>query len=113
MTTYDENVLQQYADTLYRQAKGIVLWTALKYGFVTFVVAVAGAFAVGDSRQIPLNTLVGLILIISLVGAAAGVAAGRRKAFHLKLQAQQTLCQRQIEMNTRRDTGRVPIVPGS
>jgi hypothetical protein len=42
VTTYDENVLQQYADTLYRQAKGIVLWTALKYGFFTFVVAVAG-----------------------------------------------------------------------
>ena len=31
----------------------------------------------------------------------AGIAAGRAKAFDLKLEAQKVLCQRQVELNTR------------
>ncbi|MFZ3279096.1 MAG: hypothetical protein WA182_19535 [Candidatus Sulfotelmatobacter sp.] len=34
------------------------------------------------------------------LGIAAGVGAGRLKAFNLKLEAQKLLCQRQIEQNT-------------
>jgi hypothetical protein len=114
VTTYDEDVLQQYADTLYRQAKRIVLWTALKYGFVVFLVALVLGIAVDSQGQVPSNkesSLYGSVLILTVLGGIAGVAAGRRKAFYLKLQAQQTLCQRQIEMNTRKDTGRVPTTP--
>jgi hypothetical protein len=116
VTTYDEDVLQQYADTLYRQAKGIVLWTALRYGFVVLVVALVLGIAADSQGQVPSNKeplLYGSVVIFTVLGGIAGVAAGRRKAFHLKFQAQQTLCQRQIEMNTRRDTGRVPVAPGS
>jgi hypothetical protein len=39
--------------------------------------------------------------IFCAIGISAGVDAGRRKAFELKLKAQQILCQVQIEQNTR------------
>lgn len=41
------------------------------------------------------------VLMLSSIGAAVGLAAGRRKAFLLKLEAQKLLCQRQVELNTR------------
>lgn len=43
-----------------------------------------------------------LWLFLTLIGIAVGVDAVRRKSFHLKLEAQQILCQRQIEINTRK-----------
>jgi hypothetical protein len=43
---------------------------------------------------------VGIVGVVTLLAIAAGVSAGRTKAFQLKLQAQQILCQRQIEANT-------------
>jgi len=35
------------------------------------------------------------------LGVGAGMSAGRKKAFAMKLQAQQILCQLQIESNIR------------
>jgi len=43
-----------------------------------------------------------IVLFLTLIGVLAGAGAGRRKAFMLKLQAQQILCQRQTEINTRK-----------
>ena len=106
MTTYDENVLQQYADDLYRQAKGIIFWTAVRYGLAVFLVSVILSMAVAASqKQVSTdaaNSGVILVMFLTVVGIAVGVDAGRRKAFMLKLQAQQILCQRQTEMNTRK-----------
>ena len=104
VTTYDENVLQQYADSLYRQAKWIVVWTAVRYGLTVFLVSLVLVLAVGSLKGVNAdtgNTEVIVVLILTLVGIVAGVDAGRRKAFNLKLQAQQILCQRQTEINTR------------
>jgi F0F1-type ATP synthase assembly protein I len=59
---------------------------------------------IGSQRQITEdagNQGVLVVLVLTLVGIIAGVDAGRRKAFYLKLQAQQILCQRQTEINTR------------
>jgi len=106
VTTYDENVLQQYADDLYRQAKGIIFWTAVRYGLAVFLVSVILSMAVAASqKQVSTdaaNSGVILVMFLTVVGIAVGVDAGRRKAFMLKLQAQQILCQRQTEMNTRK-----------
>jgi hypothetical protein len=106
VTNYDENVLQQYADDLYRQAKGIIVWTAARYGAAVFLVSFMVSMAVASSQKNvntdAANSGVVLVLFLTLIGIAAGVDAGRRKAFHLKLQAQQILCQRQTELNTRK-----------
>jgi hypothetical protein len=98
---YDSNILQQYADQLYRQASRIVVWTVLRYGFAVFVVSIMFFIAIGSQKQIDVNAAMTIVLILTLLGCAAGVDAGRRKAFSLKLQAQQILCQREIEQNTR------------
>lgn len=105
VAAYDENILQQYADDLYRQAKWIVVWTAVRYGLAVFLLSLVGVAVVGSQKQISAdtgNSLLMWVLILTLIGIAVGVDAGRRKAFHLKLQAQQILCQRQIEINTRK-----------
>jgi hypothetical protein len=103
-TEFDSNILQQYADQLYSQAKWIVFWMALKYGIIVFLAAFGLAFAVGSQRQIEASTAsswLAIAAILTVAGIFAGVDAGRRKAFNLKLQAQELLCQRQIELNTR------------
>ncbi len=106
MTTYDEKVLQEYADDLYAQAKWIIVWTAVRYGLAVLLVSwVVSAVLAASEKHVTTdeaNSGVVAILILTVLGILAGVGAGRRKAFKLKLQAQQILCQRQTEMNTRK-----------
>jgi hypothetical protein len=108
-TDYDPNVLQQYADQLYSQAKWIVFWMALTYGLFFLVI---GFLAVVGVALLPLAdaslanaanpALLSSVLVgLTAVGIFMGVDAGRRKSFNLKLHAQQLLCQRKIELNTR------------
>ena len=106
MTTYDEKILQEYADDLYKQAKWIVVWTAVRYGLAVFVVSFAiSVVVVGTQKDISTgsaNAGALLVFVLTLAGILAGADAGRRKAFMLKLQAQHILCQRQTEINTRK-----------
>jgi len=106
VTNYDDQVLQQYADDLYQQAKWIVVMSALRYGLVVFLVSLGISMVVASSQKNvspdAANSGVVLVLFLTLIGIAVGVDAGRRKAFMLKLQAQQILCQRQTELNTRK-----------
>jgi len=106
VANYDEKILQQYADDLYRQAKGIIVWTAVRYGAAVFLVSFLVSMAVASTQKNvstdAANSGLILVLFLALIGIAVGVDAGRRKAFMLKLQAQQILCQRQTELNTRK-----------
>ena len=88
MAAYDDNILQQYADDLYRQAKWIIFWTALRYGLAVFLVSFVCVMVLGSQKQISAdtaNSAMTLVLFLTLVGIVAGVDAGRRKAFHLKV----------------------------
>jgi hypothetical protein len=100
---YDPSISQQYADQLYRQAKWIVFGTALRYGFITLLVL--GILAAVAASLNPTNAnppALGIAVVVGLgIGIFAGIDAGKRKCFKLKLQAQQLLCQRKIELNTR------------
>src|SRR5258708_29740365 len=90
VANYDENILQQYADDLYRQAKWITVWTALRYGLAVFSVSFGVGIALGSQKQISadsVNSVITLVLFLTLIGIGAGVDAGRRKSFHLKLHA--------------------------
>jgi hypothetical protein len=111
MTHYDSNILQQYADQLYRQARAIAIWTALLFGFAVFVsgnlllaVVESASRALGGNGQ-------GVVLFATLLAVAVGIGTGRRKSFGLKLQAQQILCQREIELNTRSTGKAVAAIP--
>jgi hypothetical protein len=88
MVSYDPNVIQEFADKLYSRADAIVLgWMALSALVGFFVGAMLGG---GPLR-----------LLLIFLGGAIGYAVGMQRAFLLKLQAQQALCQVQIEQNTR------------
>ena len=101
-TQYDPSVLQQYADDLYRQAKWIIFGTALRYFLAALVLSIAcGAALMYAQPGLANGAGVWIMAIFSAIGIAAGVDAGKKKAFELKLKAQQILCQVQIEENTR------------
>lgn len=96
MTNYDPTVLQEYAERLYTQARGITAKYALGFGLLC---AAIGA-AVSRALDIP-----PLTLWLGIVGAVLGSLVGQSKGFQYRLQAQTVLCQVQIEANTR--AGRV------
>ncbi len=101
--TYDAAILQKYADTLYSQAWAIIATTALKYGSIVFIATLLVSSGVNYLKH-PIGTPepdATAALLFAAIAALVGLAAGRRKAFLLKLDAQRILCQRQIELNTR------------
>jgi len=100
-TEYDSNILQEYADQLYRQAKGIVFRMAVSYGALTFLVLFLFFGIFGSHLGIDRGIAIVFVLPLTAMAIYTGVKAGRNKTFALKLQAQELLCQRQIELNTR------------
>jgi hypothetical protein len=102
-TQYDSQVLQQYADDLYRQAQSIMVWTAIKYGSLVFLLSLIALSAFNAAQRSASDVSTGLVVVavLTAVGVVVGVGAGRLKAFNLKLEAQRLLCQLQIEQNTR------------
>jgi hypothetical protein len=97
---YDPDILQQYADRLYKKANSIVVWDTIigvLAGIAAAMILVRlearGAPEVSDPSMAPL----GLVI----VGIVLGYIVGSQRAFTLRLEAQRTLCQMQIEHNTR------------
>ena len=95
---YDEELIRRGAEDLYRKARAIVA----KHGLVGAVLGcIAGALAGliwtdGDEKLFFL-----VASASTLVGLLGGISSGRSRAFVLRFQAQQLLCQVQIERNTR------------
>jgi hypothetical protein len=95
MVQYDPSIIQQMADALYTQAKGIEARYALLGLLLGGCSGYAGAAAADFG--VPLILLIGG----AVTGALLGFGIARPKAFLLRLQAQQALCQVKIEENTR------------
>lgn len=97
-TLYNPKVLQKYADELYSKADLIVLATAAKYGFLAFVTTFVLCVLVStlDSADRLFASLA-----VAVLGVIFGVITGQAKAFQFRLEAQRTLCQVQMEANTR------------
>src|SRR5690242_13570576 len=98
MVQYDEKIIQQFADQLYRTAQGIV-WSYTIWGAL---IGAGGIYATGQA--LGGHTTPALVVVLAVLFGAAGYALGTRKAFDLKLRAQTALCTVQIEQNTRRAT---------
>src|SRR5258706_174465 len=81
MVQYDEKIIQQFADQLYRTAQGIIwsytIWGALLGGLVIYVVG----------RVLGGHTAPPLVAVFAVLLGAAGYSLGLRKAFDLKLRA--------------------------
>ena len=80
--------------------------SALRYGVAVFVVSFGTGMVLANTQtHVATDSAkagVMLVLFLTLIGILVGADAGRRKAFTLKLQAQQIPCQRQTEINTRK-----------
>ncbi|MDP2816381.1 MAG: hypothetical protein Q8O19_06855, partial [Rectinemataceae bacterium] len=91
---YDKSEIRTFADMLYAKAESIVLMTTIMYGIggLIFGIPIGGFFG---------RNVTGFTMIIGgSLGAWLGYEIGTYKAFGLKLQAQTSLCQVQIEINT-------------
>ena len=94
MTEYDPALIEQHVARLYEQAKSVIVnYTAT--GAVLGGCPALLAFVLPNASGF---VFVGFIL--GLATGWVGYMMGTEKAFQLKLQAQTTLCQLQIEKNT-------------
>ncbi len=94
MTQYDPTILQTFANRLYARANSIIA----AYALFGIVLGSIGGWYVSTltSGSGPL-----VIALLAILFGAMGYTIGSGRAFMLKFQAQQALCQRQIEANTR------------
>lgn len=91
---YDENVILDFADDLYRRAASLVV------GHTVLGVVLGGL--IGAAGSVATTNLSGVgVALVAVLGGVLGFAAGRSRAFSLKLAAQTALCQVRIERNTR------------
>ncbi len=95
---YDPEILQAYADRLYRQANWAIGWYGL-LGFLAGFLFEAILFLMSKGPRIDLSNPG--FWVLPLVGLIPDYLYGSHKAWQLKLDAQRTLCQLQIERNTR------------
>ena len=101
--TYDQAVIQTFANAMYAKAQKIIVSETIKYGFfVGFGMMVACLFMFS---KIGLEAGAGSagfgFLLGAVIGGYMGWQSGQLKAFHLKLEAQRALCFAQMEQNTR------------
>lgn len=97
MVSYDPSVIESFAETLYAQAKWIMIRYAIGFAVVGFLVGFI-PLAI-SSKEVGSALLAGGL--VAFAGLLIGTSNGRAKAFALRLQAQQALCQVQVEKNTR------------
>lgn len=105
MVTYDPAVISKYASALYKKADAIMMNWALGMMLVLAGVGEGAWLAFGTHATNPQGQWF-LIGIGAVLGFLFGLSVGRSRAFVLKLQAQQALCQAQIEQNTRATSAR-------
>lgn len=96
-TKYDPEIIQTFADELYKKADSLIFWTSAKLALLGLVL---GAAAMVSN---PSNVMIGSI-IGGLIGGFIGFQYAQGKAFSLKLEAQRALCLVQTEKNTRAST---------
>ncbi len=97
---YDPRILQTYADRLYRQASRIT-WEYTLLGFPAGFILDFFAFNLMRFLRTTVLPSAAGVLTGPFLGAILGYLYGSSRAFQLRLEAQRTLCQMQIESNTR------------
>lgn len=93
MAHYDPEIIKQYADLLYQKAERVILGPTIALGLMGLGMGlILRAIGAGSGM---------LALFLAGGGGFAGWQISQAQAFQLRLQAQQALCQLQIEINTR------------
>ena len=95
MATYNEKILERFADRLLARAGTI----ELLYALFGFGLGFAAAWLVGSFQRSQESGL--FMMAVGSAGGVLGYVAGREKAFKLRFEAHLTLWRVQIERNTR------------
>lgn len=94
MPSYDPKLHQDLADLLMIRAKRIVPVFTGMAAIVGAGIGVAIARSVGKTETIS-------VIVWTFVIGVFGFVAGKERAFSLRMKAQELLCQKKIEENTR------------
>lgn len=101
MTAYDPKVIEEFASKLYARAESIVVSTTVLGGLLGLLVGLIAGFVLGAELRLD-PMIVVVAVIVSVAGfAVIGYMRGTERAFALRLQAQQALCQVEIERHVR------------
>lgn len=96
MVEYDPKIIRDYAEGMYKQAQSIVTC----YFFIGIFLAVIVFSHISDLLKGEFDFLI--IAIGVFVGGVIGLFAGKNRAFEMKLNAQQALCQVAIQENIKK-----------
>ena len=100
---YDENVILDFADDLYRRSASLVVGHTILGALAGGAAAFLGGFSLHSVNLMGVGAV-----FFALLGGFLGLAIGRARAFALRLAAQTALCQVRIERNTRLRTTDLP-----
>lgn len=96
MAVYDPKDHQNFIDVLRTRAKRITIVYTLMAAIVGAGISVAVSYLGAD-----LTPKASWVVLWTVILAFFGFVMGRERAFKMRLQAQELLCQKQIEENTR------------
>jgi hypothetical protein len=99
MAEYDPQIIQKFADRLYRRARTVTVITTILFILIGGSAGLVANVPFGGDEPSIIGASVGAVFL-----GAIGFVLGREGAFRLKLQAQTALCQIKIEENTRRQS---------
>ncbi|MFP4472764.1 MAG: hypothetical protein ACLFPX_02695 [Candidatus Omnitrophota bacterium] len=95
MAKYEPKFIHDYADGLYKEAKSVVtchFFIGMFAGMLVFLKV--AEIAVGGFDFL-------IVAIGTFIGAVMGYNSGRGRSYEMQLEAQQALCQLNLEQNTR------------
>ena len=94
MLDYDPKIIQEYAEGLYKQSRSVVTC----YFFIGIFASIIVFSQISNLLKGEFDFLI--VAIGVFIGGIIGLFTGKNRAFEMKLDAQQALCQVSIQQNT-------------
>ena len=97
---FDPNIIERYADQLYRKADSLRIGSAVIGAVLGIVFGAVPLSPLGKYLPVPTTFGLATVLLGALCGGFIGYVVGEGRAFRTRLQAQMVLFQLQLERNT-------------
>ena len=105
MVVYDPELIKKYAQRLFRGSESIVISNIFAFTLFGLIIGTFIGLYTGDFAKI--RTILMPLIVTGALGSLFGYMVGREKAFQIRLQCQQALCQVEIEKNTRKTAAEI------
>jgi hypothetical protein len=97
---YEPRIIEEAARRLYDKASAVLVGSVVIGGVLGAAIGAVPLTSLGAAWPIPSSFGFGTLLLGAICGCAMGYVVGDTRAFGIKLQAQSTLYQLQLERNT-------------